>query len=74
MEKLTQLVVEKTGISTENAQAAVTTILNFIKEKLPAGIGDKVLSIIQDKDGDGDIDLGDIFGGLKDSFGGIFGK
>lgn len=74
MDKLIQTIVEKTGISPEQAQSAVTTVLETIKQKLPAGIGDKITSILQDKDGDGDIDFSDILGGVKDSLGDLFGK
>lgn len=73
METLTQLVVEKTGIPAETAETAVNTVLNFIKEKLPAGLGEKVIAVVQDRDGDGDVDFSDIVGGLKDSIGNIFG-
>lgn len=73
MEKLIQEIVEKTGISPENAKAAVTTVLNNIKSKLPNGLGDKVASIITDKDGDGDVDFNDILSSVKDSLGGLFG-
>lgn len=74
MEKLIQSIVEKTGISPENAQTAITTVLNSLKDKLPAGIGDKLSSLLQDKDGDGDVDFSDILGSVKDSLGGLFGK
>lgn len=74
MEKLVQELIQKAGLSAENAQAAVTTVMNYMKEKLPAGIGEKVTAMLQDKDGDGDVDFGDIVSGLKDSIGGLFGK
>lgn len=74
MEKLIQSIVEKTGISPENAQTAITTVLESLKNKLPAGIGDKITSLVHDKDGDGDVDFTDIIGSVKDSLGGLFGK
>jgi uncharacterized protein (DUF2267 family) len=74
MEKLIQSIVEKTGISPENAQTAITTVLESLKNKLPTGIGDKITSLVHDKDGDGDVDFTDIIGSVKDSLGGLFGK
>ena len=73
MEKLIQSIVEKTGISAENAQVAITAVLDNLKEKLPAGLGDKISSFMQDRDGDGDVDFNDFLSGIKDSFGGLFG-
>ena len=74
MDKLIQLIVDKTGISPENARTAITTVLDSLKDKLPAGVGEKVTALIQDKDGDGDVDVQDIIGNVKDTLGGLFGK
>ncbi len=74
MEKLIQSIVEKTGISPENAKTAITTVLDSIKDKLPSGIGEKITSLVHDKDGDGDVDFSDVLGSVKDSLGGLFGK
>lgn len=73
MEKLIQAIVEKTGISPENAQTAITTVLDSLRDKLPAGIGDKISSFVKDTDGDGDIDFNDIMDSFKNSLGGLFG-
>lgn len=42
MEQLVNMVVEKTGISEEAAQNAVTVVMDFIKEKLPAPISAQI--------------------------------
>jgi len=47
MEKLIKLVSEKTGISDTQAKAAVDTVIGFLKEKMPAGVGNQVESFIK---------------------------
>jgi uncharacterized protein (DUF2267 family) len=42
MEELIQLVSEKAGIPTDQAKAAVETVLGFLKERLPAPIAAQV--------------------------------
>ena len=68
MEALIKLVVDKTGISHEQATTAVNTVVEFIKDKLPPGISGQVESFIKnDKPGaDGPFD------NLKDMMGGMF--
>lgn len=39
-------VAEKTGISQENAQTAVTTVLDFLKKKLPAPIASQIDTVL----------------------------
>ena len=68
MEQLIKLVTEKTGISESQATAAVNTVVNYMKDKLPAGLSSQVDSLLK---GGG---IGDIAGGLKDKVGDIFGK
>ena len=38
MKELTNIIVQKTGISQENAQKAVQVTLGFLKTKLPASL------------------------------------
>jgi hypothetical protein len=38
MDELVKLVTEKAGISQDQAQKAVTTVLGFLKQKLPAPV------------------------------------
>jgi hypothetical protein len=42
MNELVNLVVQKTGLSQENAQKAVQTVIDFLKSKLPAPIAGQV--------------------------------
>lgn len=39
-------VAEKTGISTETAATAVTTVLDFLKQKLPAPIATQIEGLL----------------------------
>jgi hypothetical protein len=66
MDQLIQMVTQKAGISPDQAKQAITTVLGFIKEKMPAISGqiDGLLS----GSGGGDIAKG--LGGL----GGILGN
>jgi len=69
MEQLIKMVSEKTGISEQQAATAVNTVVSFLKDKMPAGLGSQVESFIN---GGGSMDgLAD---GLKDKIGGMFGK
>jgi len=42
MEALIKMVSEKTGISEAQATTAVNTVVTFLKDKMPAGIGAQV--------------------------------
>jgi hypothetical protein len=67
MESIVKFVAEKTGISESQAQVAVDTVASFLKEKLPAGMGSQLDSLIQ---GGGSMDS--ITDSLKDGLGGMF--
>lgn len=66
MEQLIKMVSEKTGITTEQASTAVKTVMEFIQDKLPAGLKGQVDSLLSGG--------GNIAEGLKDKIGGMFGK
>ncbi|WP_026898988.1 hypothetical protein [Daejeonella oryzae] len=68
MDQLIKMVSEKTGISESQATTAVQTVVSFLKDKMPAGMGSQLDSLIK---GDSAADL---TGGLKDKIGGMFGK
>lgn len=72
MDEIIQLVCSKTGISEEQAKGAVDTVVGFLKDKMPAGIGDQVQGFISGGSSMGS--LGDIAGGLGDKIGGMFGS
>jgi hypothetical protein len=42
MDELVKLVSQKTGISQDQAKMAVETVLNFLKQKLPAPIASQI--------------------------------
>lgn len=64
MEALIKMVAEKTGITESQATTAVNTVVDFMKDKLPAGIGDNLQELL---DGKGGLD------GIKDKLGNMFG-
>ncbi len=66
MDDLIKLVSEKAGITSEQAKSAIEAIGGFVKDKLPAGIGDQVSNFLEGKGGGG---LADMAKGLKDKLG-----
>lgn len=68
MEELIKTLTAKVGISESQAKSAVETVVSFLKDKLPAGIGSQVESFIKG----GASSAGDIIEGLKDKAGGLF--
>ncbi len=70
MENIFKMVSEKSGISEAQAKSAVETVISFLKDKMPAGIGEQVESFL--KGGTGSV--GDAANGIKDKIGGMFGK
>lgn len=61
MEELVKQVAAKTGISEENARTAVTTVLGFLKDKLPAPIAGQIDNVVGGGGGEGGgAGLGDI--------------
>ena len=46
MDELVRLVAEKTGISQDQAQKAVTTIIGFLKQRLPGPIAGELDKLI----------------------------
>ena len=71
MDELVKLVAGKVGISPEQAEKAVTTVLGFLKDKLPGPIAGQLDHIVGGgSGGTGALDLGAVEGAL----GGLFGK
>lgn len=62
MDELVKLVVQKTGITEDQARTAITTVLNFLKQKLPAPIAGQVDAVLNSSGGVGGA-LGGLFGG-----------
>jgi uncharacterized protein (DUF2267 family) len=46
MEELIKMVAQKAGISTDQAQAAVDTVLKFLKGKLPGPVGSQIEGVL----------------------------
>lgn len=65
MDELVKLVSKKTGIPEQTARVAVETVLNFIKQKLPAPIAAQIDALVS---GEGQAD--DLLKGLD----GLLGK
>ncbi|MBK9332937.1 MAG: hypothetical protein IPM96_11175 [Ignavibacteria bacterium] len=66
MDELIKMVSEKAGITAEQAKSAIETVGGFVKNKLPAGLGDQVSKFLEGKDGGG---LADVAKGFKDKLG-----
>ena len=58
MDQLVQMVSQKVGISSEQARQAVTTVVGFLKEKLPAPIGGQIDNLLGGGGGTADIGKG----------------
>jgi hypothetical protein len=63
MDELIKLVAQKADIPPDKAQIAVTTVLDFLKEKLPPQLAGQVDSLISGSGGD-----------IAGTLGGLFGK
>ena len=69
MEELVRQVAERTGISPEQAQTAVATVLGFLKNRLPEPIAGQLEGFL----GGGASAAGGLAGGLGDAAGGVLG-
>jgi uncharacterized protein (DUF2267 family) len=67
MDELVKLVSSKAGISQDQAQKAVETVMGFLKDKLPAPIASQVESALSSGK------MPDV-GGLGKTIGGLLGK
>ena len=68
MDELVNLVSQKTGLPPDKARVAVTTVLDYVKGRLPAPLASQVDGALNSAGGGGG--LGDVAKGL----GGVFGK
>jgi hypothetical protein len=62
MDELVTLVAQKVGISDDMAQTAVSTVIGYVKQKLPDPIAGQLESLLA-SGGEG-LDLDDLTGGL----------
>ena len=73
MDELVKQVIERTGISESQAQTAVTTVLGFLKERLPEPISGQLDGVLGGAAGAvGGLagQAGNVLGGLGGMFGG----
>jgi len=71
MEKIVNMVADKAGITPAQAQTAVQTVANFLKDKLPAGMAGQVDNYLKGNEG---TDPGSSASGMAGKIGGMFGK
>ena len=64
MEQLVKMVSQQAGISEEQAETAVTTVLRFLKDRLPAPIAGQVEKVLVSGDDSAADDLSDQVGKL----------
>ena len=69
MEELIKMVTQKVGISESQAKSAVETVVSFLKDKMPGGLGTQVESFIK---GNAD-SIGNIADSIKGKVGGLLG-
>ncbi|MCX6317056.1 MAG: hypothetical protein NTW29_07185 [Bacteroidetes bacterium] len=69
MEELIKTVTAKAGISESQAKSAVETVVSFIKDKMPGGIGGQVESFLAGNAGT----VGNVIDTIKDKASGLLG-
>ena len=69
MEELIKMVTQKVGISEAQAKSAVETVVSFLKDKMPGGLGSQVESFIGGNAGS----MGGVVDSIKDKIGGLLG-
>lgn len=69
MEELIKMVTAKVGISESQARGAVETVVSFLKDKMPGGIGNQVESFIGGNSGS----IGKMVDSMKDKVGDFLG-
>jgi hypothetical protein len=73
MEELIRQVTQRTGISEDQARTAVNTVLGYLRDRLPAGLGGQLDNLVGGSVGAaGDVAdrAGDLLGGLGGMLGG----
>ena len=69
MDELVNQVVQKTGISQDQANQAVQTVIGYLKNKLPGPVASQLDNVLSERGASGGI--GDqAMGNLRDIFGG----
>ncbi len=68
MDELVKMVAEKTGLSEDMAKVAVETVVDHLKDKLPAPVAGQIDNLMGGAGAATDV------GGVAKSLGGVFGK
>ena len=68
MENLIKRVSEKAGITEVQARSAVNTVVSFLKDKMPAGVGSQVETFLTTGSS------GAVAGSIKEKVGGVLKK
>lgn len=73
-DQIINLVAERAGISQDQARTAVTTVLGFVKDKLPAPLASHVDALLTGQSSSGDLagEAQQLLGNLG-GLGGLFG-
>ena len=74
MDELINRVTAKTGLSPDQAQAAVNTVLGFLKEKLPAPLASGLDSLVGGGEGSGEGSNEGLASKATSALGNLFGK
>ena len=69
MDELIKQVAAKAGISQDQAQSAVNTVLGFVKERLPAPIAGQIDNVMTGEGGG----VGGTLGDMANKVGGLLG-
>lgn len=69
-QQLVQLVSERTGLAEDKSRAAVDTVVGWLKQQLPGGLGSQIDNVVG---GGGAPGAGGDTGGLASSLGGMLG-
>jgi nucleoid DNA-binding protein len=65
MEELIKMVTQKAGISESQAKSAVDTVVSFLKDKMPGGLGKQVESFVTGNTSS----VGNVVDGIKEKMG-----
>jgi hypothetical protein len=69
MNEIIQRLVEKVGLSEEQATSAVNMVVQFLDERLPGPVASQIDSLMSGSGG-----IADKLGGMGAGLGGMFGK
>lgn len=68
MENLIKMVSEKAGITEVQARSAVNTVVSFLKDKMPSGVGSQVETFLNAGS------AANVVGSIKEKVGSVLGK